>query len=62
MWLPQLNSFKQLIIEHLRQLAHPREMDFYFDIGERLPANHYIIDIVNVDDWRVIRFIYGTAV
>ncbi len=62
MWPPQVNSYKQLIIDHLRQPAHPREMDYYYDMGERLPANHYIIDVAHVDDWRVIGFIDDTAV
>ena len=62
MWLPQLNNFKQLIIDRLRQPAHPREMDYFYDMGERLPANHYIIDVASVDDWQVIGFIDDTAV
>ncbi len=50
-WLPEINNFKQMIIDRLRQPAHPREMDFFHDIGERLPANQYIIDVESVDDW-----------
>jgi hypothetical protein len=35
---------------------------FFNDIGERLPANQYIIDVESVDDWQVIGFIDDTAV
>jgi hypothetical protein len=61
-WLPEINSFKQLIIDRLRQPDHPREMDYYYDMGDRLPPNDYIIDVDSVDDWRVIGFIDNTNV
>ncbi len=61
-WIPQINNFKQMIVGHLRQPAHPRELDYYYDMGERLPANQYVIDVASIDDWRVMGFIDDTAV
>ncbi len=31
-------------------------------MGDRIPANHYIIDVASVDDWRVMGFFDDTAV
>jgi hypothetical protein len=62
MWLPQLNSYKQLIVDCLRQPAHPREMDYYYDMGEQLPANHCIIAVASVGDWWIIGFINDRAI
>ncbi len=38
-WLPNINYFKQMIVDRLWQPAHQREMDYYYDMVERLPAN-----------------------
>ncbi len=61
-WLRVINNFKQMIVDRLWQPAHPREMDFYHDMGARIPADQYIIDVESVDDWRVKGFIDDTAV
>jgi hypothetical protein len=61
-WLPEMNGFKQSIIERLRQPAHPIEMDYYYDAGERDGPNQYIVEVESIDDWRVFGFIDDTAV
>jgi hypothetical protein len=50
MWLPEMQHFKQLIVDRLKKLAHFRELEFYNDLGERNPAEHYMIDVESVYD------------
>jgi hypothetical protein len=37
--LPEINYFKQLIIDRLCKPVHQREMEYYHDLGERNPPN-----------------------
>jgi hypothetical protein len=62
MWLPEVQNFKQMIVDHLAQPAHTIEVDYYRDLGKQATAHQYIIQIVSVDDWRVFGFINDTAV
>jgi hypothetical protein len=62
LWIPEINNLKQLIIDRLCKPAHPREMEYYHDLGERHPPNEYIIEVDSVDDWRVFGFIDDTGV
>jgi len=62
MWLPEMQHFKQLVVERLRKPAHSRELEFYNDLGERNSAEHYVIDVESVDDWCVFGFIDDTGV
>jgi hypothetical protein len=57
-----MNSFKQSIIECLCQPAHPIEMDYYYDAGERDGPNQYIIEVASIDDWQVFGFIDDMAI
>jgi hypothetical protein len=50
LWLPEIDNFKQSIIDRLRQPAHPIEMEYYNDIGGNARPNEYIIDIESTDD------------
>jgi hypothetical protein len=62
LWLPELPSFNQIIIDHLAQPAHPIKIDDYYDLGEQGPARQYIIHIDSVNDWCVSGFINDLAV
>jgi hypothetical protein len=62
MWLPELDNFKHIIIDHLAKPAHSIEMEYYNDIGVIDPPNQYVIQIDSVDDWRVFGFIDDMAV
>jgi hypothetical protein len=62
LWLPELPSYKQMIIDHLAPPAHPIEVDYYYDLGEQGPAHQYIIHIDSVDDWCVFGLIKDMVV
>jgi len=62
MWIPEIQNFKQNIVDRLRKPAHRREMEYFNDLGQRYLADHYIVDVESVDDWRVFGFIDDTNI
>jgi hypothetical protein len=60
LWLGQIEVFKQAILNHLTQPAHPIERDLFVEEGHPERAQ-YIIQCP-IESWRVYGFIDDTAV
>jgi hypothetical protein len=61
MWLPELDNFKQMTMDHLAKPANSTEMEYCNDFGEVDGANQYIIHVDAGGDWHVFGFIDDMA-